>query len=64
MTTPINLNKFRKAKAKAGKTQSAKENRTKFGRTKSNKELDKALAEKAQKLIDSKKMPGDEVGEE
>lgn len=64
MTTPINLNKFRKAKAKADKTQSAKENRAKFGRTKSDKDLDKALAEKAQKLIDSKKMSGDDLGED
>ncbi len=64
MTTPINLNKFRKAKAKADKNQSAKENRTKFGRTKSAKELDKALAEKAQKLIDSKKMSDDGSGED
>lgn len=64
MTTPINLNKFRKAKAKTDKTQSAKENRAKFGRTKSDKDLDKALAEKAQKLIDSKKMSGDDLGED
>ncbi|HBF91512.1 MAG TPA: DUF4169 domain-containing protein, partial [Hyphomonas atlantica] len=37
MAEPINLNKFRKAKAKAEKDQRAKENRAKFGRTKAEK---------------------------
>jgi hypothetical protein len=34
MSEPVNLNKFRKAKAKAEKEQKAKENRARFGRTK------------------------------
>ena len=39
MTTPINLNKARKAKEKAEAEQRAKENRAKFGRTKGEKKL-------------------------
>jgi hypothetical protein len=46
MTTPINLNKARKAKAKAEAQQRAKENRAKFGQPKSVKKLEAAKAEK------------------
>jgi len=52
MPDPVNLNKFRKAKAKAEKEQAAKENRAKFGRTKAEKQLDKARAEKLSKLTE------------
>ena len=44
MTTPINLNKARKAKEKAEAEQRAKENRAKFGRTKAEKKLEAAKA--------------------
>ncbi|MFN7055598.1 DUF4169 family protein [Hyphomonas sp.] len=53
MTTPINLNKARKAKAKSEKEQRAKENRAKFGRTKAEKQLEAARAEKLAKLTDA-----------
>ena len=53
MSEPVNLNKFRKAKAKAEKQQTAKENRAKFGRTKAEKQLDKARAEKQAKLTEA-----------
>lgn len=56
MTTPINLNKARKAKAKAEKGQKAKENRAKYGRTKADKDLDKARAEKLAKLTDAHRL--------
>jgi hypothetical protein len=46
MTTPINLNKARKARARAGKEQRAKENRAKFGRTRSEKEVEAAQSKK------------------
>ncbi|MBA4338513.1 DUF4169 family protein [Hyphomonas sp.] len=49
MTTPINLNKARKAKEKADAEQRAKENRAKFGRTKAEKKLEAAKAEKQAK---------------
>lgn len=52
MTTPINLNKVRKAKAKAEAEQRAKQNRAKFGRTKSEKKLEAAKAEKQAKLTE------------
>ena len=52
MTTPVNLNKVRKAKAKAEAEQRAKENRAKFGRTKSEKKLEAAKAEKQAKLTE------------
>ena len=55
MTTPINLNKARKAKAKAEKTRTATENREKFGRTKSQKNAEKLAATKLQNAIDQAK---------
>jgi hypothetical protein len=56
MTTPINLNKARKAKAKADKEQRAKENRAKFGRTKSDKQLEGAKAETQAKRAELHKL--------
>ncbi|MEL6859706.1 MAG: DUF4169 family protein [Pseudomonadota bacterium] len=52
MAEPINLNKFRKQKARADKDQQAQENRIKFGRTKAEKSRDKAEADKANTTID------------
>jgi hypothetical protein len=52
MTPPINLNKARKAKEKAEAEQRAKENRAKFGRTKAEKKLEAAKAEKQAKLTE------------
>ncbi|MEZ6011275.1 MAG: DUF4169 family protein [Hyphomonas sp.] len=56
MSDPVNLNKFRKAKAKAEKEQTAKENRAKFGRTKVEKSLDKARADKLAKLTEAHRL--------
>ncbi|KCZ49401.1 DUF4169 family protein [Hyphomonas pacifica] len=56
MSDPINLNKFRKAKAKAEKEQRAVENRAKFGRTKADKTLDKARADKVIRLTDGHRL--------
>ena len=55
MASPINLNKARKAKARASKEQQAVENRTKFGRTKAEKQSDKATAEKLRKSVEAAK---------
>ena len=52
MSEPVNLNKVRKARAKAEKEQRAKENRAKFGRTKAATKLDEARTEKLKKLTD------------
>ncbi|WP_321828766.1 DUF4169 family protein [Thalassovita sp.] len=56
--TVVNLNKFRKAKARAEKKAQADENAVKFGRTKAEKSLDRAQNAKAQKDLDGKKRDG------
>lgn len=55
MTEPVNLNRFRKARDKAKKTASAAENREKFGRTKAERDLETARAEKATRETDAHK---------
>ncbi|THD73520.1 DUF4169 family protein [Thalassobius vesicularis] len=55
MTEPVNLNRFRKDKARAEKKARADENAVKFGRTKAQKDLDRARAEKADRDLDGKK---------
>lgn len=52
MAEPVNLNKARKARAKAGKRAQADANAVKFGRTKAEKARDKAEAEKSRRDID------------
>ncbi len=53
MADLINLNRARKAKAKADKGTVAAENRVKFGRSKAEKALQSAEKSMAQKLIDA-----------
>ena len=55
MAEPVNLNRFRKDKARAEKKARADENAVKFGRTKAQKDLDRARAEKADRDLDGKK---------
>ncbi|MBU2982232.1 DUF4169 family protein [Lentibacter algarum] len=55
MTTPVNLNRFKKAKARAEKSARAEENSVKFGRSKADKSLDKAKAELAERSLSGKK---------
>ncbi|NQY98810.1 MAG: DUF4169 family protein [Henriciella sp.] len=52
MAEPINLNKFRKAKARADKQQRAAENRVKFGRTKAEKARDILETDRAKQNLD------------
>lgn len=59
MTTPINLNKARKARARSAKAQSATENRAKFGRTKAGRTLEETRAEKLAKLTDGHRLESD-----
>ncbi|HBS49515.1 MAG TPA: DUF4169 domain-containing protein [Rhodobacteraceae bacterium] len=54
MSTPINLNKARKAKARTLKKTRADENAVRFGRTKAQKTLDRTCAEKAARDLDGK----------
>jgi hypothetical protein len=54
MGTVSNLNQFRKSKARADKKARADENSAKFGRSKAQKALEKAQAEKAKRDLDGK----------
>lgn len=54
MSQPVNLNRFRKQKARAAKKVRADENATRFGRTKAQKELEKREAERAARKLDGK----------
>ncbi len=53
MSTPVNLNRVRKEKARAEAKARAAENAVKFGRTKADKDLEKARAEQARKTLDA-----------
>ncbi len=53
MAEVINLNKFRKQKARDSARQQAAENRVRFGRTKAEKAHDEAQAEDAQRKLDN-----------
>ena len=55
MAEPINLNKARKAKAKAADKVRAAENRVKFGRTKPEAAASKLEAERARRELEGKK---------
>ncbi len=55
MSEIVNLNKARKAKAKAAGKAQAVQNRVSFGRPKSEKTLEAARAEKAAKALDGAK---------
>ena len=55
MSEPVNLNRFRKAKAKNDAKAAAAENRVKFGRTKAEKSLADARRDKALRDLDGKK---------
>ena len=55
MVEPVNLNKFRKAKARAEKEQRAQENRIKHGRTKAEKARDKLQAKQQKDTVDQSK---------
>jgi hypothetical protein len=58
MSEPINLNKARKAKARAAKEADAAANRVRFGRSKAQKAVDKRETERAaRKLDDTKREP-------
>lgn len=55
MTAPINLNKARKARARAEQRARADQNAVKFGRTKAEKQQDKAVAAKHDRDLDGHK---------
>lgn len=51
----VNLNKFRKAKARVDKRAQAEENSVKFGRTRAQKDLEAAQKAKAKAALDGHK---------
>jgi Domain of unknown function (DUF4169) len=55
VTTPVNLNRFRKLKAREDVRREADVNAVKFGRTKGEKSADKLEAERKAKLLDGAK---------
>lgn len=52
MGKPVNLNRYRKNKARAEKKARADENAVKFGRSKAERDLDRARADKARRDLD------------
>jgi hypothetical protein len=55
VVTPVNLNKARKAKARATKSARADENAVKFGRTKAQKDSARKEADRAVRALDNHK---------
>lgn len=55
MSTPVNLNRVRKDKARAEKKARADENAARFGRTKAEKALDEARQGAADRKLDEHK---------
>ena len=55
MGKPVNLNRFRKEKARAENRARADENAVRFGRTKSEKAKDKTLKDRAVRNLDNHK---------
>ncbi len=60
MADVINLNKARKAKAKAGDKRAAVENRAKFGRSGADRSLEAARKSKAEQTLDGAKLTPEE----
>lgn len=57
MADVVNLNQFRKAKARTDKTKLAQDNRAKFGRTKVDKAKDAKDRSKQDHTLDGKEIP-------
>jgi hypothetical protein len=60
MAEPINLNKARKARARADAEATAAANRARFGRTKAEKLADKAEADRKARTLDQAKRERDD----
>lgn len=55
MAAPVNLNRFRKDKARAEKKARADQNAAKFGRTKAEKQRDAIESDKAERHLNQHK---------
>ncbi|WP_133489570.1 DUF4169 family protein [Aliiroseovarius marinus] len=60
MEKPVNLNRYRKEKARADKKARADQNAVKFGRTKAQKDAEKAETARITRLFDGHKQDRDE----
>lgn len=56
MAEIINLNRFRKERQRKAQAKTAEENRTRFGRSKSERDLAETIARKVEKALDDKKI--------
>lgn len=56
MAEIINLNRVRKAKSKEAAVRQADENRIRFGRTKTEKQVAETVEDKLRRLLDGHKM--------
>jgi hypothetical protein len=56
MAEIVNLNRFKKERDRAAKAKTADENRARFGRSKEERERAEAIARKAEKSLDDKKI--------
>lgn len=56
MADVVNLNQFRKAKARTDKSKQAQDNRSKFGRTKADKAKDEKARTKQSDVLDGKEI--------
>jgi DNA-binding TFAR19-related protein (PDSD5 family) len=54
----VNLRQFRKTKARSEKERQAEQNRITFGRAKTEKNLTRALNDKAEKRLDQGRLEG------
>ncbi|MBB4105166.1 DUF4169 family protein [Allorhizobium borbori] len=54
----VNLRQFRKQNARTEKERQAEENRIRFGRTKAEKQLTKALNEQERRKLDAGRLEG------
>jgi uncharacterized protein DUF4169 len=55
MSQPVNLNRFRKQKARVEKKARADQNAASYGRSKADRELERVRAEKAARDLDGHK---------
>ncbi|MGX0976450.1 hypothetical protein ACSSVY_002166 [Roseovarius sp. MBR-51] len=56
---PVNLNRVRKQKARAAEKARAEENAARFGRTKAQKAIEQAQADKARAALDDHRLDKD-----
>ena len=57
----VNLRQFRKPQARSEKEKQAEQNRISHGRTKAEKQLTRALNEKAEKVLDQGRIEDDKT---